>query len=164
MATHSSVLAWRIPGTEEPGGLPSMGSHRVGHDWSDLAAAAAHIYEFIYLYMCEFIHCIMHICIFFQIHVYIYIYFFRFFSIIRYWKILSIVPCAIQWISEWQLLSHVRLFATPWLWNSPGKNTVVGCHFLPQCYTVDPSCFPILFIVSMYLLLKLKLQYFGHLM
>ena len=41
MATHSSVLAWRIPGTVEPGGLPSMGSHRVGHDWSDLAAAVA---------------------------------------------------------------------------------------------------------------------------
>ena len=41
MATHSSVLAWRIPGTGEPSGLPSMGSHRVGHDWSDLAAAAA---------------------------------------------------------------------------------------------------------------------------
>ena len=41
MATHSSVLAWRLPGTEEPGGLPSMRSHRVRHDWSDLAAAAA---------------------------------------------------------------------------------------------------------------------------
>ena len=41
MAAHSSVLAWRIPGTGEPGGLPSMGSHRVGHDCSDLAAAAA---------------------------------------------------------------------------------------------------------------------------
>ena len=41
MATHSSVLAWRIPGTGEPGGLLSMGLHRVGHDWSDLAAAAA---------------------------------------------------------------------------------------------------------------------------
>ena len=41
MATHSSVLAWRIPGTGEPGGLPSLGSHRVGHNWSDLAAAAA---------------------------------------------------------------------------------------------------------------------------
>ena len=41
MATHSSVLAWRIPGTGEPGGLPSMGSHRVGHDWSNLAAATA---------------------------------------------------------------------------------------------------------------------------
>ena len=40
MATHSSVLAWRIPGMAEPGGLPSMGSHRVGHDWNDLAAAA----------------------------------------------------------------------------------------------------------------------------
>ena len=40
MATHSSILAWKIPGTGEPGGLPSMGSHRVGHDWSDLAAAA----------------------------------------------------------------------------------------------------------------------------
>ena len=39
MAAHSSVLAWRIPGMGEPGGLPSMGSHRVGHDWHDLAAA-----------------------------------------------------------------------------------------------------------------------------
>ena len=41
MATHASVLAWRIPGTGEPGGLPSMGLHRVGHNRSDLAAAAA---------------------------------------------------------------------------------------------------------------------------
>ena len=41
MATHPSVLAWRIPGTGEPGGLPSLGSHRVRHDWSDLAAAVA---------------------------------------------------------------------------------------------------------------------------
>ena len=40
MAPHSSVLAWRIPGMEEPGRLPSLGSHRVGHDRSDLAAAA----------------------------------------------------------------------------------------------------------------------------
>ena len=43
MAPHSSVLAWRIPGTGEPGRLLPMGSHRVGHDWSDLAAAAASI-------------------------------------------------------------------------------------------------------------------------
>ena len=41
MATHSSVLAWRIPGMGEPGGLPSMRSHRVRHDCCDLAAAAA---------------------------------------------------------------------------------------------------------------------------
>ena len=44
MATHSSILAWRIPGMGEPGGLPSMGSHRVGHDWSDLAAAGICVY------------------------------------------------------------------------------------------------------------------------
>ena len=43
MATHSSVLAWRIPGMGEPGGLPSMGSHRVRHDWSDLAAAGDYL-------------------------------------------------------------------------------------------------------------------------
>ena len=41
MATYSSVLAWRIPGMGDPGGLPSMGSHRVGHDWRNLAGAAA---------------------------------------------------------------------------------------------------------------------------
>ena len=41
MATHSSVLSWRIPGTGKPGGLPSMVSHRVGYNWSDLAAVAA---------------------------------------------------------------------------------------------------------------------------
>ena len=39
--THSSTLAWKTPWTEQPGGLPSMGQRRVGHDWSDLAAAAA---------------------------------------------------------------------------------------------------------------------------
>ena len=41
VAPHSSTLAWKIPWTEEPGGLPSVGSHRVGHNWSDLAAVAA---------------------------------------------------------------------------------------------------------------------------
>ena len=48
-ATHSSVPAWRIPETGKPGGLPSMGSHRVGHDQSDLAAAAAACNEKIYI-------------------------------------------------------------------------------------------------------------------
>ena len=47
METHSSVLAWRIPGTGKPGGLPSMGSHRVGHDWSNLAAAAAGLFQWV---------------------------------------------------------------------------------------------------------------------
>ena len=44
MATHSSILAWRIPGTEKPGGLWSIGSQKVGHDWNDLAAAAYMLY------------------------------------------------------------------------------------------------------------------------
>ena len=48
MATHSSVLAWRIPGTGEPDGLLSMGSHRVGHDCSNLAAAAALLFILVY--------------------------------------------------------------------------------------------------------------------
>ena len=47
MTTHSSVLAWRIPGMGEPGGLLSMGSHRVRHDWSNLAAAAAENFYFL---------------------------------------------------------------------------------------------------------------------
>ena len=55
MATHPSVPAWRIPGTGEPGGLPSMGSHRVRHDWSDLAAAtwlmvSSYIFSTVYLF------------------------------------------------------------------------------------------------------------------
>ena len=49
MATHSSVLAWRIPGMGEPGGLPSMGSHRVRHNWSDLAAAVICWYSLVML-------------------------------------------------------------------------------------------------------------------
>ena len=49
MATHSSVLAWRIPGTGEPGGLPSMGSHIAGHNWSDLAAADTFFPDFLRL-------------------------------------------------------------------------------------------------------------------
>jgi len=60
MATHSSILAWKIPGTAEPGGLPSMGSHRVGHDWSDLAAAAAAIksssYDYVYISIIKYVH------------------------------------------------------------------------------------------------------------
>ena len=52
MATHSSVLAWRIPGTGEPGGLPSMGSHRVRHDWSNLAAVAAAVFQCVCVCVC----------------------------------------------------------------------------------------------------------------
>ena len=51
MTTHFSALAWRIPGTGEPGGLLSMGLHRVRHDWSDLAAAAACLVVWLCLYL-----------------------------------------------------------------------------------------------------------------
>ena len=64
MATHSSVLAWRIQGTVEPGGLPSMGSHRVGHDWSELAAAA-YVYMILILYVYMMYTLNMHINIWF---------------------------------------------------------------------------------------------------
>ena len=62
MATHSGVLAWRIPGTGEPDGLPSMGSLRVGHNRSDLAAAAAAGYNSvcICMHVCGMCICIQH--------------------------------------------------------------------------------------------------------
>ena len=61
MATHSGILAWRIPGKGEPGGLPSMGCHRVGHDGNDLAAAAAYAFTYgiifsVYAHICTYIH------------------------------------------------------------------------------------------------------------
>ena len=66
MATHSSVLAWRIPGTGEPGRRLSMGSHRVGHDWSNLAAAAFCVVKFfcLLLKLCLFyrLKCIAYLC------------------------------------------------------------------------------------------------------
>ena len=64
MATHSSVLTWRIPGTVEPGGLPSNGSHRVGHNWSDLAAAAAVISVAGRLFMFLWAICCFFVCLF----------------------------------------------------------------------------------------------------
>ena len=100
MATHSSVLAWRIPGMGEPGGLPSLGSHRVGHDWSNLAAAATTVSHYSQENSSG-----LHTC-----------------------------ACVLS------PFSRVWLFATPWTvaprllcpWDSPGKNTGVGCHFLLQ--------------------------------
>ena len=61
MATHSSVLAWRVPGMGEPGGLPSMGSHRVGHNWSDLAAVAAVTNDGDHLFICLLTFCISYL-------------------------------------------------------------------------------------------------------
>ena len=64
MATHCNVLAWRIPGIGEPGGLPSMGSHRVSHDCSDLAAAAAvgHLRDASY-FLCHSVYVCVSACV-----------------------------------------------------------------------------------------------------
>ena len=73
MATYSSVLAWRVPGKGEPGGLPSMGLHRVGHDWSDLAASKVTIHSLDVLFPnLEPVHCSMsgsNCCFSISIHV-----------------------------------------------------------------------------------------------
>ena len=109
MATHSSVLAWRIPGTGEPGGLPSLGSHRLGHDWSNLAVAAYYINSDrgVFKISCE---------------------------------VFPKVSC--EWVSEWMseidqlcpiLWPHgLKLNRLLHPWDSTGKNTGVGYHFLFQ--------------------------------
>ena len=117
MATHSSVLAWRIPGTGEPGGLPSMGSHRVGHDWSDLAAAAE---------LCYILRKIL-------------VEYIKFSKNVNYITFSSSLLLLL--LSHF---SHVRL-CDPIDGSPPGspvpgilqaKNAGVGCHFLLQCMKV----------------------------
>ena len=71
MATHSSILAWRIPGMAEPGGLLSVGLHRVGHDWHDLAAAAAYTIYTLCMYVCIHIGMSMCFCIYTYMHIHI---------------------------------------------------------------------------------------------
>ena len=93
MATHSSVLAWRIPGTAEPGGLPSVGSHRVGHDWSDLATVTV-----IILYLSSFEWSDMLFSFKFSVN-----------SMVRF-----SVQITNPRFSSVQSLSHAWLFATPW--------------------------------------------------
>ena len=103
MATHSSVLAWRIPGTGEPGGLPSLGSHRVRHDWSDLAVAAAAVA--VYIYQCYSPNLsLLGICVFVCVNH------------------SGMYDFAIPWTIACLLC----------LWNAPGKNTRVGSHALLQ--------------------------------
>ena len=100
MATHSSVLAWRIPGTGEPGGLLSMGSHRVRHDWSDLAVAAACALSMLALYFIttisttiqNFVFTILFInlCMPNQIYYLIFIFFIKKILCTVFWSLLSL--------------------------------------------------------------------------
>ena len=130
MATHSSVLAWRIPGTGEPGGLPCMGSHRVGHNWHDLAAAAAVLKEILqpkevyplYEFLCFSIFPCLGLNSFggltgFYMHHLLYV----------------CVVCSVTQSCLTLLWPHglepTRLLCP---WDFPGKNTEAGCHFLLQ--------------------------------
>ena len=118
MAPHSSTLAWKIPGTGEPGGLPSMESHRVGHYWSNLAAAAA-VKAMVFpvdMYRCES------------------------------W-IAKKAEC--QRIDAFELWCWRRLLRVPW--TARKSNQSILKEISPGCSLEG-------------LMLKLKLQYFGHLM
>ena len=94
MATHSSVLAWRIPGMGEPGGLPPTGSHRVRHDWRDLAAAAtvSPTYDEIFLIGVQLIYSVVLVSGVQQSDsvMHVYVFFFVSFSIMLYYKLLNI--------------------------------------------------------------------------
>ena len=123
MATHSSVLAWRIPGTAERGGLPSMGSHRVGHDCSDLAAAAAGAL-FLGIFSISY-WIFLHIRIFCTLNQILC-------STIlgRALCVLSVLTCSVMSDSQRPHgLQPTRLLCP---WDSPGKNTRVGCYALFQ--------------------------------
>ena len=106
MATHSSVLAWRIPGTGKPDGLPSLGSHRVGHDWSDLAVAVA------YRTKNNWVHK----------------------QLGQNLNPKDTAAAAKLLQSCPTLCDPIDSSSSPW--DSPGKNTGVGWHFLLQCLKV----------------------------
>jgi len=131
MAPHSSILAWRIPGTEEPGGLPSMGLHRVGYDWSDLASGAAALWRT--LTQCGSVQTTCYSVVFtatsmphqhspLAIHVLL--------------VDSQLKPCCCSLVTKLcpTLLQSNGLYPTRLLcpWNFSVKNTRVGCHFLLQ--------------------------------
>ena len=135
MASHSSVLAWRIPGTAEPGGLPSMGSHRVRHDWSDLAAVAADS-----ILKSRDITLPTKVCLVKAMNL----------PVVMYgcesW---TIKKAERRRIYAFELWCWRRLFRVPWTARRSNQSILkeISCE-----YSLEG------------LMLKLKLQYFGHLM
>ena len=133
MATHSSILAWRIPGTGEPGGLLPMGSHRVGHDWSNLAAAANRILKSRDMALPTKVHVVkalifpvvMHECESWNI------------KKTEHWR-----------IDVFELWWWKRLWRVPW--TAGRSNQSILKEISPECSLEE-------------LMLKMKLQYFGHL-
>ena len=135
MATHSSILAWRIPGMGEPGGLPSMGLHRVRHDWSDLAVAVADsILKSGDITLSTKVHLLKAMV----------------FPVVMYgcesW---TIEKAESQRIDAFKLWWWRRLLRV--LWTARRSNQSILKEISPECALEG-------------LMLKLKLQYFGHLM
>ena len=134
MATHSSVLAWRLPGTWEPGGLPSMGSHRVGHNWSDLAAAADSILKSWDITLSTKV-CLVKVMVF---------------PVVMYgFESWTIKKTEHQRIDAFELWCCRRLLRVPW--TASRSNQSILKEISPGCSLEG-------------LMPKLKLQYFGHLM
>ena len=135
MATHSSVLAWRIPRKGEPGGLPSMGLHRVGHDRSDLAAAAADSILKSRDITLSTKACLIKAMIF---------------PVVMYgYESWTIKQAKRQIIDTFKVWYWRRLLRVPW--TARRSNQSVLKEISPGCSLEG-------------LMLKLKLQYFGHLM
>ena len=134
MATHSSSLAWRIPGTKEPGGLLSMGSHRVRHDWSDLAAAVDNILKSRDITLSTKV-CLVKAVVF---------------PVVMYgFESWTIKKAENRRIDTFELCCWRRLLRVPW--SAKRSNQSILKEISPGCSLEG-------------LMLKLKLQYFGHLM
>ena len=122
MATHSSILAWRIPGTGEPGGLLSMGSHRVGQDWSDLAAAAAECV------LCE-LDVVMKVT-----------------QELLAWCIVLILTFSMSvswlWSISVQSLNCVLLFVTPWTAAHQASLSITSSQILLKLISHSQRCHP----------------------
>ena len=134
MATHSSILAWRIPGMGEPHGLLSMGSHRVGHDWSVLAAAADSILKSRDITLPTKVHLVKAVV----------------FTVVMYgcesWTVKKAEP---QRLDAFELWWWRRIFRAPWTARRSNQSILKE---ISSEYSLEG------------LMLKLKLQSFGHLM
>ena len=134
MATHSSVLAWRIPGTREPGGLPSLGSHRVRHDWSNLAAAADSILKNRDITLPRKVRLVKAVI----------------FPVVKYGCEIWTMKKVEHWrIDAFELWCWRRLLRVPWTTRRSNQSILKK---ISAEYSFKG------------LMLKLKLQYFGHLM
>ena len=127
MVTHSNILAWRFPGMGEPDGLPSLGSHRVGHDWSNLAAAAApRAHLFIVKPILKLCVCLSLITLYVPT------------SPAHAFHQLKLLCSTLKWSVSCSVMPdslRPHGLQPSWLlcpWDFLGKVTGVGCHFLLQ--------------------------------